>query len=115
MIRRLASNGRLSQAVVANGFVFVSGQATEEPQKNVADQMRDALAGVDAALGQAGTDKSRIVLANIVLADISDYGQMNEVWDAWVDREAPPARTCHEARVSAKPYLVEVSVIAATA
>ena len=43
MIRRLASNGRLSQAVVANGFVFVSGQATEEPQKNVADQMRDAL------------------------------------------------------------------------
>lgn len=112
MITRLASNGRLSQAVVANGFVFVSGQATEQPQKDVAGQMRDALAGVDAALAQAGSDKSRIVLANVVLSDIRDYGQMNDVWDAWVDKDALPARTCHEARVSVKPFLVEVSVVA---
>lgn len=112
MITRIAPGGRLSQAVVANGFVFVSGQASEDPQRDAADQARDALARIDTLLGQAGSDRSKIVTADIVLADIGDARQVNEVWDAWVDRSNPPARTCSEGRVSSKSYRVEISVVA---
>jgi Putative translation initiation inhibitor, yjgF family len=112
MLTRIAPGGRLSQAVVANGFVFLSGQATENPALSAADQAREALARIDAILKEAGSDKSKIVRADIVLADIGDYQAVNEAWDEWVDRDAPPARTCAEARVSRKPYLVEISVVA---
>jgi enamine deaminase RidA (YjgF/YER057c/UK114 family) len=112
MLTRLNPNGRLSQAVVANGFVFVSGQATENPALSVGDQAREALSRIDAILTEAGSGKAKIVRADIALADIGDYQAMNQAWDEWVDRDNPPARTCAEARVSKKPYLVEISVIA---
>lgn len=112
MLDRISPNGRLSQAVVANGFVFVSGQASENPSLSCREQAREALARIDAILAEAGSDKAKIVKADIVLADIGDYQAMNEAWDEWVDRDNPPARTCAEARVSRKPYLVEISVVA---
>lgn len=112
MLRRISPNGRLSQAVVANGFVFVSGQATENPALPVLDQAREVLSRIDTVLTEAGSDKAKIIKADIVLADIGDYQALNQAWDEWVDRDNPPARTCAEARVSKKPYLVEISVIA---
>lgn len=112
MIRRINPNHRLSQAVVANGFVFISGQGTDDPSKDVAGQAEEVLARIDALLAEAGSGKDRIVLADISLADITDYAAVNRAWDAWVDSSAPPARTCSEKRVSAKPYRVEVSVVA---
>lgn len=112
MLRRINPNHRLSQAVVANGFVFISGQGSDDPAKDVEGQAEEVFGRIDALLAEAGTSKDRIVLADIALADIKDYGAINRVWDAWVDKSAPPARTCSEKRVSAKPYLVEVSVVA---
>ncbi|MBM6595086.1 RidA family protein [Microvirga pudoricolor] len=112
MLHRIRSNHRLSQAVVANGFVFLSGQGSEDPSLDVAAQTRDVLHRIDELLREAGSGKERIVFADISLSDIAHAKDVNTVWDAWVDRSAPPARACAEKRVSAKPYLVEISVIA---
>lgn len=112
MLDRIRPNGRLSQAVVANGFVFVSGQGSEDPSRTISEQAQDVLGRLDALLAEAGSSKDRIVFADIALSDIANYAAFNQVWDAWVDKASPPARACSEKRVSAKPYLVEISVIA---
>ena len=112
MLNRIRPNGRLSQAVVANGFVFVSGQGSEDPSKSISAQAEEVLGRLDTLLAEAGSGRDRIVFADIALSDIANYAAFNLVWDAWVDKDAPPARACSEKRVSAKPYLVEISVIA---
>jgi len=112
MLKRIGSNHRLSQAVVANGFVFLSGQGSEATSKDVRGQAEEVLERIDTLLAEAGSAKEKIVFADIALADISDYVAFNQAWDAWVSPSAPPARACSEKRVSAKPYLVEISVIA---
>ena len=68
---------------------------------------------IDALLAQAGTDKSKILMATIWLADIADFEAMNAVWDAWVDPANPPARATSEARLATPDYLVEIIVVAA--
>lgn len=112
MFHRIQPGARLSQAVVCNGFVFISGQATEDPTLDVAAQTRHVLARIDALLAEAGSDKTKIAFANISLADIADYPEMNREWDAWVVPGEAPARACGEARVSLKPYRVEINVVA---
>ena len=68
---------------------------------------------VDVLLNEAGSDKTRILLATIWLADISDFAKMNEVWDAWIGRGNEPARACGESKLATPEYKVEVIVIAA--
>ena len=76
-------------------------------------QTKTALAEVDALLAQAGSDKSKILMAQIWLADIADFEAMNSVWDAWVDTANPPARATGESRLATPEYLVEIIVTAA--
>lgn len=113
MIRHIEPGARMSQAIVAHGLVFLSGQASEDPGQDIAGQTRSILARIDALLAASGSDRTRIIRANIVLADIASAPAMNAVWDEWVDHTAPPTRTCIEARISTKPYLIEIDVVAA--
>lgn len=112
MIQRIQSDARMSQAVVHSGVVYLAGQVGE-PGDDVVTQTRTALAEIDALLAEAGTDKSKILMATIWLADIADFDKMNSVWDAWVDQANPPARATGESRLAAPEYLVEVIVTAA--
>ncbi len=93
-IRRLHPNARMSQAVIHGDTVYTAGQvAQDNAGKSVAEQTREVLGRIDALLAEAGTDKSRILTANIYLSDIATFGEMNGVWDAWVAPDAKPART----------------------
>ena len=69
MITRIGTGARMSQAVVHNGTVYLAGQVGEGA--SVAEQTRATLARIDALLAEAGTDKSKILSANVWLADIS--------------------------------------------
>ena len=111
-ILRLESGKRMSQAVVANGFVFLAGQVAGDPSKDVEDQTRQILAEIDRLLGAAGADKQRILTATVYLADIGDFAAMNRAWDAWVAPEAKPARATVEAALAAPEYRVEIQVTA---
>lgn len=112
-IKRLHSGPRMSQAVVHNGVVYLAGQVAKDPDKDVADQTRQVLAGIDALLAEAGSDKSRLLSATIYLADIADFQAMNGVWDAWVIAGSTPARATVEASLATPKYLVEIMVTAA--
>lgn len=112
MIRYLAPGPRMSQAVIANGFVFLAGQIAENPVPSVTDQTRDILAKIDALLAEAGSDKKQIVSATIWLADISTFAAMNEAWDAWVPQGHAPARATVEAKLAAPQFLVEIGITA---
>lgn len=113
-INRIEPGPRMSKAVVYNGTVYVSGQVAHgAPGKSVAEQTADILAGIDKILASAGTDKSKLLAANIWLTDISKFDEMNKVWDAWLAPGASPARATVEAKLAAPQFTVEIAVTAA--
>lgn len=68
---------------------------------------------IETLLKEAGTDKTRLLSAQIWLSDISTFDEMNAVWDEWVAEGNPPARACVESKLAAPQYNVEIMVIAA--
>ncbi|WP_449254137.1 RidA family protein [Brevundimonas naejangsanensis] len=112
MIARIQPERRMSQAVIHGDTIYLAGQVGE-PGEDVVAQTRTALAEVDALLAECGSDKSKILSAQVWLADIADFAAMNSVWDAWVDAANPPARATCEAKLATPDYLVEVLVVAA--
>ena len=102
----------MSQAVVANGFVFLSGQVATDTSLDVAGQTRQILDKIDALLIASSSHKSKIVQATIWLADHKTFGDMNTVWDAWVPEGNAPARACVESALAFPPYTVEIGVVA---
>ena len=113
-IKRFETGPRMSQAVTHNGIVYLAGQVGE-PGHDVAEQTRQALAEVDRLLALAGSDKTRILSAQIWLADMADFANMNAVWDAWVAPGNAPARATGESKLAAPEYFVEVIVVAVQA
>lgn len=113
-LKRIQPGARMSQAVVHSGTVFLAGQvASGAAGHSVSEQTREILEKIDALLEEAGSDKSKLVSATIWLADMSTFGEMNALWDAWVEPGATPARACVEARLAAPEYTVEIAIIAA--
>ena len=113
-IRRIKCGTRMSQAVIHGDTVYTAGQvALNAPGEDAATQTRAILAAIDDLLAQAGTDKSRLLCANIWLADIKDFAAMNEIWDAWVVEGCTPARACVESTLAAPQFTVEIAVTAA--
>lgn len=111
MIKRHGStNNILSKAVVANGIAYLSGITPKDRTGDVKAQTLDVLAQIDALLAELGSDKARIVNANIWLSDISNFSQMNEGWLEWVDQANLPARATVEARLVRDDILVEIMV-----
>ena len=111
-IKRIGVGARMSEAVAYNGIVWVAGQVGN-PGESVTEQTKTCLAEVDRILAAAGTDKTRILSVQIWLADISTFGEMNAVWDAWVPAGNTPARATGEAKLATPEYKVEVIVTAA--
>jgi enamine deaminase RidA (YjgF/YER057c/UK114 family) len=111
-ITRYGTGPRMSEAVAYGAILWVAGQVGQ-PGASVADQTRQCLAEVDRILAAAGTDKTRILSAQIWLADMASFSDMNGVWDAWVPQGHTPARATGEAKLATPDYLVEVIVTAA--
>ena len=113
-IQRIKPGPRMSGAVVHGNTVYVAGQVAQNAAgKSVTEQTRDILSIIDSLLAEAGTDKSRLLMANIWLTDIGTFQEMNAVWDAWVSPGNTPARATVEAKLAAPQYTVEIAVIAA--
>jgi len=112
--KRLHVGRRMSQAVIHGGLVYLAGQVAQNAAGgSVSEQTKDILASIDDLLAQAGTDKSRLLTAQIWLADIAAFDEMNAVWDAWVSPDSPPARACVEAKLARPQFTVEIMVTAA--
>ena len=104
---------RMSQAVEHNGVVYLAGQVANDINAGVTDQTQQVLAKIDALLETAGSDKSKLLWAQLWVTDMRNFSAMNEVWDAWIDPENPPVRAGLCSDLAAPGYLVEIMVMAA--
>jgi enamine deaminase RidA (YjgF/YER057c/UK114 family) len=113
-IKRIGVGARMSKAVIHGNTVYLAGQVADKAAgKSVAEQTTEILAIIDDLLKQAGTDKSKLLSANIWLTDIKTFAEMNAVWDGWVSTGNTPARATVEAKLAAPQYTVEIACIAA--
>ena len=112
-IQRINSGPRMSSAVVHGNTVYLAGLTADDRTLDVKGQTKQILDKIDKFLAEAGTDKSKLLSANIWLTDIKTWSQMNEVWDAWVSPGNTPARATVEAALAAPGLSVEIMVQAA--
>lgn len=112
-IERIDQNARRSRALIHNGIVYLSGQVPDDRTQDVAGQTRQVLAKIDELLALAGTDKSRILSAQIWLKTMDDFAAMNAVWDAWVTPGQAPTRCCGKVELNDPACRVEMVVVAA--
>ncbi len=113
-IQRIQAGPRMSKAVVHGNTVYLAGIVADEPKgKSVAEQAKDILGQIDEFLAQAGSDKSKLLTANIWVTSMSDFAEMNAVWDAWVSPGNTPARATVEAKLASPDYKLEIMVVAA--
>jgi enamine deaminase RidA (YjgF/YER057c/UK114 family) len=113
-IQRIAVGPRMSKAVVHGDTVYLAGQVADKTAgKSVAEQTAEILGIIDGLLAEAGTDKSKLLMVNIWLSDMSTFAEMNGVWDKWVVAGQTPGRATVEAKLAAPQFTVEIAVIAA--
>ena len=115
MITRSGAGPRMSAGVRFGDVIWLAGTVVGDASLGVRGQTLAILAKIDARLAELGSDKTRVLMANVWLADIADFDKMNAAWDAWVDPAHLPARATVEARLAADEYLVEIAVVAAAA
>jgi len=109
--------GPYSQAIKANGFIFLSGQTPIDPVTQelvaggIAQQTERALKNLEGVLHAAGSSLEKIVRCGVFLKDMNDFAAMNEVYGKFF-KSNPPARTTVQAARLPKDCLVEIDAIA---
>ena len=112
-IERHEVGPRMSKAVVHGNTVYLAGIVADNPKgKSVTEQTKDIVAQIDGLLAKAGSDKSKLLSANIYIADMANFAEMNAVWDAWVSPGNTPARATVEAKLATPDYKVEIMMVA---
>ena len=112
-IKRINPGPRMSQAVVHGDTIYIAGQVASDTTADIIGQTRQILEKIDSLLREAGSDKSKLLSANIWLANVALYDSMNSIWDAWVTPGSPPARATVGSPLAGPQYLVEIAAIAA--
>ena len=111
-ITRQGSNAILSTSVEYHNFVFLAGLTADDLSKDITGQTEQVIAKIDQALENNGTDKTRLLTAQIWLKDIRDRDAMNKVWLEWLGEHGRPARACVQANMADPRHLVEIMVTA---
>ena len=110
--------GPYSQAIKANGFLFVSGQLPVVPatgqfaEGGVSGQTRQSLENVKAILAAAGCTLDDVVKTTVFIKDMNDFGAVNTAYAEYFTQDCP-ARACFEVARLPKDALVEIEVIVA--
>ena len=112
-IKRIDTNKLMSKAVVHGNTVYLSGLTASDRSLDVKGQCQHIVDAIDKYLAEAGTDKTKLLSAQIWLTDIGTWADMNEIWVAWIDPANPPARATVEAPLAAAGLSIEIMVTAA--
>ena len=112
-LKRLHVGARLSEIAVHRGTVYLAGQVPDDASQDIQGQTRQVLAMVDRLLAEAGSDNTRILMAQIFLKDIAEINAMNVVWDAWMPAGHAPPRATVQAVLSNPAWKIEIVVTAA--
>jgi enamine deaminase RidA (YjgF/YER057c/UK114 family) len=112
-IKRLHVGKRLSETAIHNGTVYLAGQIAEDTTQDIVGQTQEVLGHVDRLLGEAGSDKTCILMCQIFISNMANFAGMNSVYDEWVASGHTPPRATVEAKLANPACLVEVCVTAA--
>lgn len=112
-IHRFDVGARLSEMAVHGNTVYLAGQVAADASQDISGQTRQVLAAIDALLARAGSDKSRILMAQIFLPDLADFPAMNAVWEGWVAHGHAPPRATVQAQLAKPEWRLEIVVTAA--
>ena len=112
-IERIDSAEIHTQVVIHGGVAYVCGQTAKDRSADIKGQTAEVLAKLDDRLARAGTDKSKLLMVNIYLADMAQRNQMNEVWQDWLGTAPRPARACVGAPLATADCLIEIVATAA--
>ncbi|MEH0167648.1 RidA family protein [Roseateles microcysteis] len=112
-IQRFDVGARLSEMAVHNGVAYLAGQVPEDATQDITSQTAQVLAAIDKLLARAGSDKSKILMAQIFITDLADFPGMNKAWDAWVAAGNAPPRATVVAQLARPEWKVEIVVKAA--
>ena len=109
--------GPYSQAISVDGFLFISGQlpidpATGEMAKRAGKQTKQSLENIRAILRAEGMDMGDIVKTTVFLQDMSDFSEMNQVYETFFEKGSYPARSAFQVAELPKNALVEIEAIA---
>jgi enamine deaminase RidA (YjgF/YER057c/UK114 family) len=102
----------LSNAVQHGDTVYLAGVVAKNLDQDVKGQTKQVLDEIDRLLAKCGSNKSKVLSAQIWVTDIRNRAPMNEVWTTWVDARNLPARACVEAKLADPRALVEMMVVA---
>jgi enamine deaminase RidA (YjgF/YER057c/UK114 family) len=112
-IQRYNVGKRLSEIVVHNDTAYLAGEVPDDTTKDITGQTEQVLAKIDRLLAQVGSDKTKIVSAQVFIADMAEFAGMNAAWDKWVAQGHTPARATIEAKLANPAYKVEIMCVAA--
>jgi enamine deaminase RidA (YjgF/YER057c/UK114 family) len=112
-IERFHGGPRMCEMTVYNGVAYLAGQVSAQVDPSAQVQTAEVLGMIDTLLAEAGTDKTRILMTQIFLADIADFPAMNAAWDAWVPDGHTPPRATVQATLAKPQWKVEIVVTAA--
>lgn len=112
-LQRYDVGARMSEMAVHHGTVYLAGQVAADETQDIYGQTRQVLEAIDALLARAGSEKSKILRAQIFLADMADFAAMNSVWDGWVVRDHTPPRATVQAALAKPAWKIEIVVTAA--
>lgn len=113
-LQRFDVGARLSEMAVHHGTVYLAGQVPDDATQDIRGQTAQVLAMIDRLLARAGSDRTRLLMVQIYLADLADFDGMNAVWDAWVPAGHAPPRATVQARLARPDWKIEVVATAAT-
>lgn len=112
-IKRHHPGPTLCRAVEYGNLVFIAGTTADNKAGNAQAQTAEILKKIDGLLAECGSDKSKILSANVWIAAMSEKPLMDAAWTAWVDPNNKPVRACVEAQLGSAETRVEIMVTAA--
>ena len=113
-VKRYEPGPTISKAVEFHHVINLSGMTADDTSGGIREQTRQVLDKIDACLSEVGVSRSHVLAATVYLSDIADKADLNEAWNAWIDPDHPPARTCVGASLEGD-RVVEITVSVADA
>jgi enamine deaminase RidA (YjgF/YER057c/UK114 family) len=112
-IERFDTGPRMSEMTVHNGVAYLAGQVADDASQDITGQTTQVLAAIDALLARAGSNKSKVLRAQIFLVDLKEFAAMNAVWERWVMPGHTPARATVQAALAKPEWKIEIVITAA--